>query len=261
MRRLPALMLVLACLAAPPARAAAACQAASGPLVRPLLELYTSEGCDSCPPAERWLAAQFAAADAAPRGIALAFHVDYWDRLGWTDRFADAQYTARQYAMMHANGGAFVYTPQFLLQGRDFAGWRHADTTAIDKAARRSAGATIAMDAVPGAREVIVHVDARVAERAAAADAQLFVAYADSGLVSNVEAGENRGLRLAHDHVVRTLRLAGIAARDGHLAATVKIPTPGERGAHPTLVAFVQRASSGDVLQALALPLDACRNR
>lgn len=258
MRCLPVLMLVLACAAGTPAGAAAQCHTRSGPLVRPLIELYTSEGCDSCPPAERWLASRFDVAGPQSPAIALAFHVDYWDRLGWVDRFAKAQYTERQYAMMRASGGAFVYTPQFLLQGHDFAGWRHGDARPIDTASGGRAGATIAMDASRSEREVVVHAGARVADVAAAADAQLFVAYADSGLVSQVEAGENRNLRLVHDHVVRTLRLAGRVAADGQVDATLTLPRPAERGTHPMLVAFVQRASSGDVLQALALPLDMC---
>jgi hypothetical protein len=85
----------------------AACSAASGRELAPLVELFTSEGCDSCPPADRWLAATFPA-DRATGASVLAFHVDYWDRLGWKDRFATAQFTARQYAAMRANGATFV---------------------------------------------------------------------------------------------------------------------------------------------------------
>src|SRR4051812_31648707 len=117
MKTNPSKLLMLG-LAALPAMAGAAgsCNAVSGATVTPLYELYTSEGCDSCPPADRWLAARFPVERTAPAPIALAFHVDYWDRLGWKDRFAAAQYTARQYASMKANGAEFVYTPQVLLQ-------------------------------------------------------------------------------------------------------------------------------------------------
>src|SRR6478752_5750713 len=89
-----------ACATAFPAQALQSCRAASGPQVLPLVELYTSEGCDSCPPADRWLAKQFPAAATDARAVALAFHVDYWDRLGWADRFASPAYTERQYASM-----------------------------------------------------------------------------------------------------------------------------------------------------------------
>ena len=258
MRWLPKLVLVVASFAGVPADGATTCHAASGALARPLVELYTSEGCDSCPPAEAWLSSRLGASKTSMHPIALAFHVDYWDRLGWVDRFADAEYTARQYAAMRANGDSFVYTPQILLQGHDFSGWRNNDATPIDNAARAKARATIAIDVTPGAREVVVHADARIIDRPAPADTALFVAYVDSGLVSEVKAGENRGVRLRHDHVVRALRRAVTATGDGHIAATLTLPKPAERGEHPAVVAFVQREASGDVLQALPLLLDDC---
>ena len=237
------------------APAAPTCHAASDALARPLIELYTSEGCDSCPPAERWLSSRFAP-DARQAPIALAFHVDYWDRLGWVDRFGSAQYTARQYESMRANLATFVYTPQVLLQGHDFA-WNSGAATAIDAAGKSAASATIAVDVTTGERDVEVHAKAQVVT-GARPDAELVVAYADSGLVSDIKAGENRGRRLAHDHVVRALRNAGGADAGGRIDATLTLPRPAERGTHPTLVAFVERPSNGDVLQTLAIPLDGC---
>jgi hypothetical protein len=260
MRRLLPVLLI-ASLAGAPVYAAPACHAVSDARTRPLIELYTSEGCDSCPPAEHWLSAQFDAAGEHAQAIALAFHVDYWDRQGWVDRFANAAYTKRQYDAMRANAGSFVYTPQVLLQGHDLATWRTGADAAIAAAARMPARATIAVDAVPGERDVAVNVDAQVADRTLGRDASLFVAYADSGLVSDVKAGENRGVRLMHDHVVRVLRRAAGPSVDGHARATFALPTPAEQGVHPMLVAFVERKSNGEVLQALALPLDACASR
>ncbi|HTL75922.1 MAG TPA: DUF1223 domain-containing protein [Casimicrobiaceae bacterium] len=247
---------VAAALCAAQASAAPVCHAASDRAARPLIELYTSEGCDSCPPAERWLSSRFAP-DARQSAIALAFHVDYWDRLGWVDRFASAQYTARQYESMRANRATFVYTPQVLLQGHDYASWNADDAAAIDAAASAAPAATIGIDVTPGERDVEVHAKAQVVS-GAHADAELVVAYADSGLVSDIKAGENRGRRLAHDHVVRALRNAGRADAAGRIDATLTLPRPTERGTHPTLVAFVERPSNGDVLQALAVPLDGC---
>lgn len=261
MMRYPTYAVILAMvLGSTQAAAAPACRATSGSLARPLIELYTSEGCDSCPPAERWLSSRFAADDPRASAIALAFHVDYWDRLGWVDRFASAQYTARQYDAMRANGASFVYTPQVLLQGHDYAGWRGSEAKAIDDAAGTAAAATIAVDVTPGERDVAVHASAQV-NAGRRGDAELLVAYADSGLVSDIKAGENRGMRLAHDHVVRAFRLAGRAGADGRIDATLTLPRPTERGTHSMLVAFVERPSSGDVLQALALPIDDCASR
>jgi hypothetical protein len=256
--RLHLIVMFAALAGVPSVQAASACHAVSGEHTRPLVELYTSEGCDSCPPAERWLSSRFGAEGGASQAIALAFHVDYWDRLGWVDRFASASYTARQHDAMRANGASFVYTPQILLQGRDLAAWRSGGAASIDAAAATPARASIALDVAAGELGLVVHADARIADGDHAGDAELFVAYADSGLVSDVKAGENRGVRLTHDHVVRALRLVGRANASRRVDATFTLPGPAERGTHPTLVAFVQRASRGDVLQALALPLDRC---
>lgn len=238
----------LACLAAMTgllalnlAHAASPCQASSGPRVVPLVELFTSEGCDSCPPADRWLSATFppGRSDAS----VLAFHVDYWDRLGWKDRFASAQYTARQRAAMRANGATFVYTPQVLVQGRDVETSRRG--RAVDAARTMAARASIRLETGPAKVTVRAEVDA-----SARRDVALWLAYTDSGLVTNVKAGENSGARLTHDHVVRALY--GPFAVDK--AVEVAIAHPAERGQHPALVAFVQNAVTGEVLQTLTLP-------
>ena len=126
--RVAAFAAALLC-ALPPGRAAAGapvCRAESGASTVALVELYTSEGCDSCPPADRWLSSSFAPVVAGDDAVALAFHVDYWDRLGWKDRFAAAAWTKRQYAAASAARSDLVYTPQVLLQGRDFPAW-HAE--------------------------------------------------------------------------------------------------------------------------------------
>ena len=235
-----------------------ACAAKSGPQTTALVELYTSEGCSSCPPADRWLASTFRANAAAGGAIPLAFHVDYWDRLGWKDRFATAAYTERQYAAMRTNRARFVYTPQVLVQGRDFPQWQ-ADTrgaaAAIAAANARPARAEIALDVLPQRGAVAVKAAVRVAGAAERKGAALFVAWVDSGLVSDVKAGENSGVRLVHDHVVRMLRGGTTVDAAGAGAAEMVLPVPAEMGEAATLVAFVQNVDTGDVLQALALPL------
>src|SRR5438874_9729916 len=127
---------------------AASCKAVSGERTTPLVELYTSEGCDSCPPADRWLSSQFPRSGDANRALALAFHVDYWDRLGWNDRFASHAYTERQYAAIQANGKTFVVTPQILLQGHEFPSTdRTMPESALNRVAREPAAATIDLTA------------------------------------------------------------------------------------------------------------------
>jgi len=150
------------------------CQAVSGAHTTPLVELYTSEGCDSCPPADRWLSSQFPRSGDANRALALAFHVDYWDRLGWTDRFASHAYTERQYAAMQANGKTFVVTPQVLLQGHEFpASRRTMPQPALDRIAREPAAATIELKATNDGKEVAATAVSRIADSAARAKATL----------------------------------------------------------------------------------------
>ena len=211
----------------------------------PLVELFTSEGCNSCPPADRWLSSTFPVGD--PAASVLAFHVDYWDRLGWKDRFASPDYTARQYAAMRANGETFVYTPQVLVQGRDVAAAKRSP--AVQSASMRPAGAAIALDA--DGRNV--RLRATVSDRARRRDAAAWIAYTESGLVSDVQAGENRGVQLRHDHVVRALFGPFPIGDGGEAAATVSVAPPAERGSHGALVAFVQNRASGEVLQTLTL--------
>jgi len=234
------------------------CRLASAPVTRPLVELYTSEGCNSCPPADRWLAQQFPATDANARAVALAFHVDYWDRLGWVDRFGSAANTERQYAAMRANGGTFVYTPQVLLQGHDLPGWQHRGASAIAAAAGTPARATIEVEVKPAGALVTVQASATIPDVALRRDAKLFIAYADGGLHSDVRAGENRGVRLSHEHVVRSLQVFGPPDAQGRIVAHADVARPKEAGLAPMLVAFVQRASNGDVLQTLPVSIEGC---
>jgi len=232
-----------------------ACTASSGPQTTPLVELYTSEGCDSCPPADRWLSAQFPKAVSPSRPIALAFHVDYWDRLGWVDRFASPQWTERQYTAVRAHKDAFAYTPQLMLQGHDFAAWRRGNAqAALDEASRRPARASLELAATQDGNVVRASVTGHVADASLAKTSSIVIAYADSGLVSDVKAGENRGVRLTHDHVVRALA----KGREGAQEASASFARPAEAGNAPTLVAFIQNTTTNDVLQAVALPLADC---
>jgi hypothetical protein len=95
----------------------------------------------------------------------------------------------------------------------------------------------------------------RVIDSAARAKSTVSIAYVDSGLMSDVKAGENKGVRLTHDHVVRALK----SAQAGGTPFATRFTVPAEPGVSPTLVAFVQNTSTGDVLQAVALPLTDCR--
>jgi hypothetical protein len=92
-----------------------------------LVELYTSEGCSSCPPADSWLHALVPNVLSAEEVVPLAFHVDYWDRLGWRDRFASPVYTGRQSEYSKVSGSSFIFTPQVILAGRNYASWSNSN--------------------------------------------------------------------------------------------------------------------------------------
>src|SRR5437867_12727009 len=135
------------------------CRATSPDYSVALIELYTSEGCDSCPPADRWLS-RLSDSSERKRAVPLALHVDYWDRLGWKDRFASAAFTERQYEEMRRQHSAFVYTPQILLQGRDYSQWRTgADpATAIAAINKRPSRAAIELAAQTQGEEASVDI-------------------------------------------------------------------------------------------------------
>src|SRR5262245_36872571 len=117
---------LLACLLAfiPLSAPAQQCAAKSPAHTTALVELYTSEGCDSCPPADRWLSSLGGKGYTADRVVPIALHVDYWDYIGWKDPYARAAHSARQRKMASLARAAAIYTPQVLVQGKDFRDWR-----------------------------------------------------------------------------------------------------------------------------------------
>ena len=229
------------------------CAVRSGPHVRALVELYTSEGCSSCPPADRWLSKLAASGD--HRVVPLAFHVSYWDYIGWKDRFASARYTERQHDLAEATGASMVYTPQVMIGGRDFRGWSSESSVneAIDAIARGAAPATLALASKPATAQGIEGTAAiEWPGGKPAANAMLYVALTQDGLGSHVTAGENKGEDLRHHAVIRDFTPLG--SRDGKFSFAAK---PDWDLAHMSLVAFAQDPRTGRVLQALSAPV--CR--
>lgn len=242
------------------ADAGLACNARSGQGTAALLELYTSEGCSSCPPADRWLSKREADA-ATGRLVPLAFHVDYWDYLGWRDPYASGRFSQRQRQVVSASGGRVVYTPQVMLDGRDVRAWR--DASSFDASLRRinrrdaAADVSLALARVPGGRW---QVDVRVATGKAGAGYQAYLAVYENGLRSAVSAGENEGRELRHDYVVREWVGSLAIPADGRLhyrqVLATPLPAAASAGSDPAGVAvFVQHPATGEVLQALRLPL------
>lgn len=227
------------------------CSASSGPMQTSLLELFTSEGCSSCPPADRWLSGLSAQTGTPQRLVPLAFHVDYWNRLGWVDRFAKPAYSARQHWIAGVKRARTIYTPQFVLDGRD---WRPARTGYPEARNDGEAAAELHLELRPaGAERLEVRGEARL--RTSLEDAQVFLALYENNLTSRIDAGENAGKLLRHDYVVRELigpfRLpaAGVLPIQHRftLGADWKRDDLG-------VSAFVQDATTGEVYQALQRP-------
>jgi hypothetical protein len=206
--------------------------------VATLVELYTSEGCDSCPPVDRWLSE---ARRYRPDVIATAFHVDYWDRLGWKDRFASPDYTARQAQSIASSGARFAYTPQLMVNGRDWRGNAlpppSMQRASVSLRLQRGAGDQVSVDLLRGGE--------------APAQVQLWWAAVEDGHQSDVKAGENRGVVLKHDAVVRDYARVAPSGGDQHLL--LKLPSTGEGGRKRSLVVVATDAATGKVLQAAQL--------
>lgn len=239
-----------------PLAQAAQCTATSGERRVPLLELYTSEGCDSCPPADRWLSGLPGRGFNPERVVALAFHVDYWNYIGWVDPFAQSRYSERQRHAAARNQSRFVYTPQFMVNGKDYRRGTFRDDFGEKVAAvnRDKPRADLRLELNTSADALAVNGSAVIADAAERAQAQAWLALYENNLASNVTAGENRGKRLAHDFVVRDIiGPIGVDAK-GRVALEHRFKLdPRWKQKDLGVAAFVQNARSGDVLQALAL--------
>ena len=233
------------------------CSARSAERTTALVELYTSEGCSSCPPADRWLSSLGAQGGVPGHIVPLALHVDYWDYIGWKDPYAKREFSLRQRKLTQLQRLALVYTPQVMLQGRDFRGWgTKAFEAAVAKINAQPAKARIEL-AIRGAKPAGLDVEAqaRLLDRAQHERAALYLAIYQNRLVSKVDAGENRGRVLAHDYVVLEWQGPFGFGPDGRLAEHRELPLlPGASAAESGVVAFVQNRRSAEVLQALMLP-------
>lgn len=208
-----------------------------------VVELFTSEGCSSCPPAERLLADVAANAARTGRPIyALEFHVDYWNSLGWHDPFSAAAYSDRQRAYSAALGEEQVYTPQMIVNGTNaFVGSNRARADAAIAAALKGAARVDLSIALAGDRLTF-------RAPAAPVGARLCVAVVAPRLVVKVARGENAGRTLAHSQVVRAFATRELDAQgSGSLQLPGAVPRGGE------VIAFVQIGESGEVLGATSL--------
>ena len=221
------------------AAAGAACTASSGSTAMTLVELYTSEGCSSCPPADRWLSSLKSRADVVP----LAFHVDYWDRLGWKDRFGSAAFSQRQARQLAVNGSRFAYTPQVVIDGQDQHNGPRLPSS------RRASAVAIDMTQAPGGEATASVVLTASSETPLNA----YWAVTESGHRSDVSSGENQGATLLHDFVVRQLvDVPAWTATPGQ-AHAMRLPVASTPDHDTRIALVVLDGRTGKPLQALAM--------
>ncbi len=208
--RLPA-GLILGLVAAGVVAAAGPPRFTSGATRTHLLELFTSEGCSSCPPAEKRMADLRSHRGLWSEFVPVAFHVNYWDRLGWPDRFARRQFTEREHAYAAVWGSDSVYTPCFVLNGKD----QRTRVTDRALALSRDPAGLLAASYEDGTLQATFTAPER-------GDYELHAAVLGGGIVSEVRAGENAGRTLRHEFVALALERAPL--RDG--TASLRLPMP-----------------------------------
>src|SRR5437899_9394158 len=220
----------------------------SGETQSTLIELFTSEGCSSCPPAEKWLGGLKSNRDLWNKIIPVAFHVDYWDRLGWRDRFAKPEFTSRQQRYAATWGGDSVYTPSFVVNGKEWRGWFGGNAMPITSTK-------------VGVLRVSVGDDGKVSatfgpETMQARPLALNVALLGNDLESDVKRGENSGRKLRHDFVVLQLAKSEMTNHGNLWTGTVLLSSNAGTDKATALAAWVKSGETAPPIQATGGWLD-----
>ena len=214
----------------------------SGDTQSSLIELFTSEGCSSCPPAEKWLSALKSNQDLWKKTVPVAFHVDYWDHLGWRDRFAKPEFTSRQHRYAAAWGGDSVYTPSFVVNGKEWRDWFGGNAMPITSTK-------------VGVLRVSVGDDGKVSATFAPDTMQarplaLNVALLGNDLESDVKRGENSGRKLRHDFVVLQLAKSEMTNRGNLWTGTALLSSNAGTDKATALAAWVKSGETAPPIQA-----------
>lgn len=219
-------------------------------------ELYTSEGCSSCPPADRWLSSQLATPERATNILALSFHVDYWNYIGWQDPYSSKQFTARQYAHKSRGNVSQIYTPQYVFSNREVRRWGQAGLIPQQLAAMKQDKAPISLN-MSLERKQNNQVEIRVKTEwldDRYKSGKLLLALYEDKLSQQVNSGENRGELLQHDRVVRHLgQPVPVSSSDSMKVFTQSIPADW-RLSNIGIGVIVENNESNTVLQALNAP-------
>lgn len=237
--------------------AAAACTSDSPAHTVALVELYTSEGCSSCPPADAWLS-KLVPQFAANQFVALALHVDYWDYIGWKDPYAQAHFTERQRKLGRLSRSTTIYTPEVFVGMRELRGWHNTKTfeRRLQEINQQTARVDIRLSVeAAGKGEIRIKADFRIAKAMRGSDLQSVIVLYEDQLFSHVRRGENRGVSLHHDHVVRYWSSQKLTNVDESqlVGKTIKLH-PEWNTSKIGVAAFVEDSQSGEILQVLALP-------
>jgi hypothetical protein len=173
-----------------------------------VVELFTSQGCSSCPPADEVMKALIRQGDV----VALAFHVDYWNYLGWNDTLASKDNTARQYAYAKSLGRSGVYTPQSIVNGEDEANGRDLAgiRARIDDLEKTGKGLIIPIGLALNGQEIDISIGSEPEDRKRSPNANVVVVYFDVEERVKVEKGENSGRDITYAHPVRDVQTIGM---------------------------------------------------
>jgi hypothetical protein len=172
-----------------------------------LVELYTSQGCSSCPPADIWLGNLESTGISNKQVVPLALHVDYWDYIGWKDQFAQKTFIERQYQYRIINHSSSVYTPQIMFNGEDIRGVSLGRS--LGQISGKKAVVAFELEASTITNDQIeVKVDFKSIDKVAK-NSVLILVLAENNLVGNIKAGENTGRTLKHHHVARVWKNLG----------------------------------------------------
>jgi hypothetical protein len=222
-----------------------------------LLELYTSEGCSSCPPADKFVSNLHRDGLKPEQVVPLSLHVDYWDYIGWKDIFAKRLFTERQRWLSDLANTRIIYTPEIFVSGKELRNWAPAHggvMAAVKRINAQPAQADIMLSLGKAANGSL---PTEVSTRAPR-NSKLFIALYENGLATKVVAGENEGATLKHDYVVRDW-IGPIDIQNDKQVAKIALPRvltipPGAVPNNLGVAAFVQ-TDTGEVLQAVSLPL------
>jgi hypothetical protein len=207
-----------------------------------LVELYSSEGCSSCPPAEAWVTKLKTSPDLWKTVFPVVFHVDYWDGLGWPDRFARPAYTRRQQNYAAQLGQDSVYTPEFITNGREWRGWFHGEQNpSVDPETSGELSLQVKED---GKNVTVLYTPTSTASPQSYT---VNVALLGADVLSNVQRGENGGRQLRHDFVVLDFASKPLAKSGNFQSGPMSLQSSAD-DPPAAIVAWIS-GSNGSILQ------------